>query len=111
MQPNPLSPARGRHRVKGGFVGHPYPPSPCPLPPRGEREKACKFQEMVSYWAALVQTILYCLPHSKNLAGHYWDLGRFPKLLTENRSGGAAGTQTGWWWRLNLTSSTASDKF
>jgi hypothetical protein len=23
------------------------------LPPRGEREKACKFQEMVSYWACI----------------------------------------------------------
>jgi hypothetical protein len=30
---NPLSPARGRHRVRGGFIGRYIPPSPCPLPP------------------------------------------------------------------------------
>jgi hypothetical protein len=41
-------------------------------PLRGEREKACKFREMISMGHAQVQTALYYLPYGKNLAGHYF---------------------------------------
>jgi len=29
-----------------GWLHRPFPPSPCPLPPRGEREIACRFHGM-----------------------------------------------------------------
>jgi hypothetical protein len=45
---SPLPPWGERVRVRGGFIGRSIPPSPCPLPPRGEREIACKFHELIS---------------------------------------------------------------
>jgi hypothetical protein len=46
------------------------PPNLSPL--RGEREKACKFREMMIMGPAQVQTALYRPLYGKNLAGHYF---------------------------------------
>jgi hypothetical protein len=35
----PPLPCEGEGRVRGGFFGSPYPPSPCPLPPTGGEGK------------------------------------------------------------------------